>query len=86
MDVADLIRDADQALADRDFGAAASLLEQAASLSPGDMDLWMRVAAVRRGIAGVARTGDALAGCADALLAAAPPAGWRWWWCAASTP
>src|SRR5437762_1001120 len=49
MDVAGLIRDADQALADRDFGAAASLLEQAASLSPGDMDLWMRVAAMRRG-------------------------------------
>jgi aspartyl/asparaginyl beta-hydroxylase (cupin superfamily) len=48
MDVADLIRDADQALAGRDFATAASLLEQAASLSPGDMDLWMRLAAMRR--------------------------------------
>lgn len=49
MDVADLIRDADQAIAGRDFGRAASLLEQAAALMPRDLALWMRVAAMRRG-------------------------------------
>ncbi|MEA3059573.1 MAG: hypothetical protein QOE50_985 [Sphingomonadales bacterium] len=49
MDVAELIRDADKAVASRDFGRAASLLEEAALLSPQDMHLWMRVAAMRRG-------------------------------------
>ncbi|HVI05899.1 MAG TPA: aspartyl/asparaginyl beta-hydroxylase domain-containing protein [Sphingomicrobium sp.] len=49
MDVADLIRDADQAIAGRDFSRAASLLEQAAALMPRDLALWMRVAAMRRG-------------------------------------
>jgi aspartyl/asparaginyl beta-hydroxylase (cupin superfamily) len=48
MDVAELIRDADQAVAGRDFGRAASLLEQAAALSPTEMHLWMRLAAMRR--------------------------------------
>jgi aspartyl/asparaginyl beta-hydroxylase (cupin superfamily) len=60
MDVADLIRNADQALAGRDFGRAASLLEQAASLTPGDMDLWMRVAAMRRGSGQPAKALDAV--------------------------
>lgn len=49
MDADGLIRDADQAIARRDFGRAASLLEQAAALTPNDVDLWMRVAAMRRG-------------------------------------
>jgi len=49
MQVADLIRDADQAIAGRDYGRAASLLEQAAALAPEDLTLWMRVAAMRRG-------------------------------------
>ena len=49
MDVADLIRGADEALAGRDFGKAASLLEQAAELRPEDLALWMRIAAMRRG-------------------------------------
>jgi aspartyl/asparaginyl beta-hydroxylase (cupin superfamily) len=49
MDVADLIRGADQAFAGRDFGKAASLLEQAATLTPEDLTLWMRIAAMRRG-------------------------------------
>ena len=48
-DAASLIRDADQAVAGRDFGRAASLLEQAAALKPDDLALWMRVAAMRRG-------------------------------------
>ena len=49
MQVANLIRDADQAIAGRDYSRAASLLEQAAAQSPSDMGLWMRVAAMRRG-------------------------------------
>jgi aspartyl/asparaginyl beta-hydroxylase (cupin superfamily) len=49
MQVADLIRDADQAIAGRDYSRAASLLEQAAALAPDDLTLWMRVAAMRRG-------------------------------------
>jgi aspartyl/asparaginyl beta-hydroxylase (cupin superfamily) len=49
MTVGDLIRDADQAIAGRDFATAASLLEQAAMLSPTEMHLWMRLAAMRRG-------------------------------------
>ena len=49
MQVADLIRDADLAISGRDFGRAVSLLEQAATLSPSDIGLWMRVAAMRRG-------------------------------------
>jgi aspartyl/asparaginyl beta-hydroxylase (cupin superfamily) len=49
MQVTDLIRDADQAIAGRDFGGAASLLERAAALSPEDFSLWMRIAAIRRG-------------------------------------
>jgi aspartyl/asparaginyl beta-hydroxylase (cupin superfamily) len=48
MNVAELIRDADQALAGRDFAAAAALLEQAATLSPTEMHLWMRLAGMRR--------------------------------------
>src|SRR5438309_10734247 len=48
MDVAELIRNADQAMAGRDFGRAASLLEEAASLEPNDVGLWMRIAAMRR--------------------------------------
>jgi aspartyl/asparaginyl beta-hydroxylase (cupin superfamily) len=49
MQIANLIRDADQAIAGRDYSRAASLLEQAAAQSPSDMGLWMRVAAMRRG-------------------------------------
>lgn len=60
MDVADLIRGADNALAGRDFGKAAMLLEQAAALSPDDLGLWMRVAAMRRGTGHPARALDAV--------------------------
>jgi hypothetical protein len=60
MDVVDLIRDADQAIAGRDFGKAATLLEQAAALAPSDMSLWMRVAAMRRGAGELARALDAI--------------------------
>jgi aspartyl/asparaginyl beta-hydroxylase (cupin superfamily) len=49
MDAAELVKDADRAAAARDFARAASLLDQAAALSPGDFSLWMRIAAVRRG-------------------------------------
>ena len=48
MNVAELIRGADQKMAARDFGAAVSLLEQAATLEPADISLWMRIAAMRR--------------------------------------
>lgn len=48
MDVAELIRGADQKMAARDFGGAASLLEQASLLQPDDLGLWMRIAAMRR--------------------------------------
>src|SRR5437868_13869070 len=60
MQVANLIRDADQAIAGRDYGRAASLLEQAASQSPSDMGLWMRVAAMRRGPGELDRALDAV--------------------------
>src|SRR5260370_11214708 len=49
MNVANLIRDADQAIAGRDFGRATALLEEAAVLARQDLSLWMRVAAMRRG-------------------------------------
>lgn len=48
MTVSELIRDADHALAQRDFIRAATLLEEAAALEPADLSLWMRVAAMRR--------------------------------------
>lgn len=48
MDAGALIGEADRALAARDLPKAAGLLEQAAELSPGDLGVWMRVAAVRR--------------------------------------
>lgn len=48
MTVSELIRDADQAMARRDFGRAATLLERAAILEASDLSLWMRVAAMRR--------------------------------------
>ena len=60
MSVAELIRGADQAMAGRDFGRAASLLEQAAALEPGDLALWMRVAAMRRASNQPARALDAV--------------------------
>jgi aspartyl/asparaginyl beta-hydroxylase (cupin superfamily) len=60
MDVAELIRGADQALAGRDFGKAASLLEEAAALAPSDFTLWMRVAAMRRGAGQPAKALDAI--------------------------
>jgi aspartyl/asparaginyl beta-hydroxylase (cupin superfamily) len=60
MQVADLIRDADQAIAGRDYGRAASLLEEAAALAPDDLTLWMRVAAMRRGTGHPARALDAV--------------------------
>jgi len=44
----ELVREADRATAARDFASAASLLEQAAALSPHDPSLWVRIAAVRR--------------------------------------
>ncbi len=60
MEAADLIQDADRALASRDIGKAASLLEQAATLSPDDITLWMRIAAMRRGTGQPARALDAV--------------------------
>jgi aspartyl/asparaginyl beta-hydroxylase (cupin superfamily) len=60
MQVADLIRDADRAIAGRDYGRAASLLEEAAALAPDDLTLWMRVAAMRRGTGHPARALDAV--------------------------
>lgn len=48
MDAAGLVRDADKAAAARDLARAAALLEQAAALSPEDLTLWMRIAAIRR--------------------------------------
>ncbi|HWJ39046.1 MAG TPA: aspartyl/asparaginyl beta-hydroxylase domain-containing protein [Sphingomicrobium sp.] len=48
MNLAELIRGADQKMAMRDFQGAASLLEQAAQLQPQDVGLWMRIAAMRR--------------------------------------
>jgi aspartyl/asparaginyl beta-hydroxylase (cupin superfamily) len=48
MDAAELVRDADRAAAARDLARAATLLEQAAALSPDDFSLWMRIAAIRR--------------------------------------
>ena len=60
MDVAELIRGADVALAGRDFGKAETLLEEAAALAPGDFSLWMRVAAVRRGAGQPAKALDAV--------------------------
>jgi aspartyl/asparaginyl beta-hydroxylase (cupin superfamily) len=60
MEVADLIRGADEAFAGRDFGKAASLLEQAAALTPEDLTLWMRIAAMRRGSGHPTRALDAV--------------------------
>ena len=60
MNVAELIRGADQAMAARDFGGAASLLEQAAALQPEDLSLWMRVAAMRRASSQPARALEAV--------------------------
>lgn len=60
MNVAELVQDADRAAAQRDFGRAASLLEQAAELEPGDAELWMRLAAVRRGTGKPGRALDAV--------------------------
>jgi aspartyl/asparaginyl beta-hydroxylase (cupin superfamily) len=60
MTVGDLIRAADQASAGRDFATAASLLEQAAEQAPGDISLWMRLAAMRRGTGEMARGLEAI--------------------------
>lgn len=60
MTLAELIRGADQRMAVRDFGGAASLLEQAAVLQPGDLSLWMRIAAMRRASSQPARALDAV--------------------------
>ena len=60
MTVLELIRGADQAMAGRDFGRAASLLEEAAALQPEDMSLWMRVAAMRRASSQPARALEAV--------------------------
>jgi aspartyl/asparaginyl beta-hydroxylase (cupin superfamily) len=60
MTLAELIRGADQKMAVRDFGGAASLLEQAAVLQPDDLSLWMRIAAMRRASSQPARALDAV--------------------------
>ena len=60
MDSAELVRDADRAAASRDFAQAASLLEQAANLTPNDASLWIRIAAIRRGIGNPAAALDAV--------------------------
>ena len=60
MDVAELIREADRAVAGRNFGRAAELLDQAAALAPNDFRLWMRVAAMRRSTGEHTRALDAV--------------------------
>lgn len=60
MNVAELVQNADRAVAERDFGRAASLLEQAAQLVSDDPTLWMRVAAMRRGTGHQAQALDAV--------------------------
>ena len=50
MDAAQLVEGADRAAAAGDLGQATSLLEQAALLRPDDPALWMRLAAMRRGV------------------------------------
>ena len=49
MDVGDLVSDAEKAISVRDLGRAVSLLERAAELTPDDVTLWMKIAALRRG-------------------------------------
>jgi Aspartyl/Asparaginyl beta-hydroxylase len=60
MSIPELLQDADRAAAHRDFGRAASLLEQAAQLAPDDASLWMRLAAMRRGTGQPARALEAV--------------------------
>jgi aspartyl/asparaginyl beta-hydroxylase (cupin superfamily) len=60
MDAAELVRHADRAAAARDLARAASLLEQAAALSPDDFSLWMRIAAIRRAGGNAAQALDAV--------------------------
>lgn len=60
MELAELIRGADQAMAGRDFGRAAALLEQAATFEPSDLSLWMRIAAMRRASSEPARALEAV--------------------------
>lgn len=60
MDAAELVRNADRAAAARDFAAAASLLEQAVTLTPEDAGLWIRIAAIRRGVGKPAAALDAV--------------------------
>ena len=60
MSVAELVQDADRAAAQRDFGRAVSLLEEAARLAPEDAALWMRLAAMRRGTGQPARALEAV--------------------------
>jgi aspartyl/asparaginyl beta-hydroxylase (cupin superfamily) len=50
MDAAQLVEGADRAVAAGDLGQATSLLEQAVLLTPDDAALWMRLAAMRRGL------------------------------------
>jgi aspartyl/asparaginyl beta-hydroxylase (cupin superfamily) len=49
MDAGDLVNDAERAISARDLQRAVTLLEQAAELSPDDLTLWMKLAALRRG-------------------------------------
>lgn len=60
MEVADLIRDADEAIAAGEFGRAASLLEEAVTSDHLNLELWMRVAAMRRAANQPARALDAV--------------------------
>src|SRR3954454_13091594 len=50
MEVSDLVTDAERAIAARDLGQAIELLERATELSPGDFELLMKIAALRRGV------------------------------------
>jgi len=68
MDAAELVRDADKAVAARDFARAVSLLEQAVAISPADRTLWMRIAAIRRGAGDASAALDAV----HKVLAIAP--------------
>jgi aspartyl/asparaginyl beta-hydroxylase (cupin superfamily) len=60
MDAAALIGEADRAMAQRDLARAAGLLEQAATIAPEDMTLWMRLAAIRRSSGQPVRALDAV--------------------------
>jgi hypothetical protein len=50
MEARDLVTDAERAIASRDLKRGVELLERATELSPNDFELWMKLAALRRGL------------------------------------